>query len=103
MSTLTRPVPVGETKSGHDYYDLAEVVAYRKASGVTQTEVAARLRMSQEYVSMIENIKRRDSAHIQAVTVIEMLDAIDQVVARREKLVAEGMAALSDIHASRAK
>jgi transcriptional regulator with XRE-family HTH domain len=100
MSTMTRPGPAGEA-DGQKFYDLAEVVAYRKASGVTQTELATRLRMSQEYVSMIENADRKQSRAIQAVTVEEMLEAIDAIAARREKLVAEGLAALAAVHASR--
>jgi transcriptional regulator with XRE-family HTH domain len=101
MNTTTRPRPAGEDEHGQPFYELAEVVAYRKASGVTQTEVASRLRMSQEYVSMIENADRKQSRTIQAVAVEEMLDAIDRTVARREKLVAEGLASLATIHSER--
>jgi transcriptional regulator with XRE-family HTH domain len=101
MTTTTRPRPAGKDEHGQSFYELAEVVAYRKASGVTQTEVASRLRMSQEYVSMIENADRKQSRSIQAVAVEEILDAIDRTVARREKLIAEGQVALVTIHASR--
>jgi transcriptional regulator with XRE-family HTH domain len=97
MSTTTRPAPIGVAR-GRKTYELAELVAYRKARGVTQADLAARLRVSQPYVSMVEN-SRGDI--IQQHVVEEFLDAIDAIAERQAKLIAEGVAALEAIRSTR--
>ena len=100
MDDITRPAPVGETR-GRKFYDIAEVVAYRKAKGVTQVELAATLHVSQPYISMIETRARAET--IQTKVVEQMLGGIDLLGTKKANLMAEGRADLERIRAERAR
>ena len=95
---MTRPSPVGETR-GRKFYNIAEVVAYRKARMVSQADLAQRLHVSQPYVSMVETKAKSETIHER--TIVEFLDAIDYLAAKREKMHAEGVADLATIYAKR--
>jgi DNA-binding XRE family transcriptional regulator len=97
MDDITRPEPIGEARHG-PVYDIAEVVAYRKAKGVTQEELARSLHFSRPYISMIESEKR---PVIQAKLMKEMLGAIDLLGTKKANLMAEGRAELERIRAAR--
>jgi transcriptional regulator with XRE-family HTH domain len=99
MNIIERPAPIGEAR-GRPYYDIAEVVAYRKAKGVTQVELAKALHVSQPYISMIESAKRQEA--IQAKVVQQMLGTIDLLGTKKANLMAEGLAELQRIRAGRA-
>ncbi len=86
--TKARPGAIGETR-GRKIYSLAAVIPYRKALGVIQTDVVARIHMSQAYVSMVE---RTNEAAIQEKTILDILDAVDAIAADRARLAAEGLA-----------
>ena len=96
----TRPAPVGEVR-GRAFYDIAEVIAYRKARGVTQADLAATMHVSQPYVSMIEKSGAARPQTIQPKTVEAMLRGIDFLAGKREKLIAEGSADLDAIRQAR--
>jgi transcriptional regulator with XRE-family HTH domain len=98
MDNITRPAPVGEARHGPTY-DIAEVVAYRKARGVTQVEVAQSMHVSQPFISMLENAKRPEA--IKARTVLRVLDAIDLLGTKKARMVAEGLADLERIRVER--
>jgi hypothetical protein len=93
MSVMKRPRPVGEFR-GRKIYSLAQVQAYRKGNGVSQQDVADRIRTSQAYVSLVE--RSRDET-VQEKTILEMLIAIESIAAERERLAAEGVAELRAI------
>jgi transcriptional regulator with XRE-family HTH domain len=99
-TTATRPAPIGEVR-GRAYYDIAEVIAYRKARGVTQADLAATMHVSQPYISMIEKSGATRPQTIQPKTVEAMLRGIDFLAGKREKLIAEGTASMAEIRASR--
>jgi predicted transcriptional regulator len=96
-NTIARPAPVGVTKRGIPKVNPAELAAYRKARGVTQVTLADALHVRQPWISVNES----PTTELQERTAREFLDAIDDIAKRREKLIAEGLAELAAIRASK--
>lgn len=96
MNVIDRPTPVGTTKRGHPKYDPAEVAAYRKARGATQVEVAKVMRVSQGLIATFERVGN-PKFDLAEKTIVPILDAIDRIAARHDRLVAEGLAELEAI------
>jgi len=100
MKPNDRPSPVGVTKeNGYPIYDAAEIAAYRKSRAVDQTAVADRLHVSQSLISTYERAARGWELTEEAA--VPMLDAIDFLAAKREKMAADGRAELEAIRAAR--
>ena len=95
MNIIKRPAPVGVTTRGFARLDPAECAAYRKARGVTQTELADFLRCSQSLISVYEG--SRAGYELQERTMLPVFDAIDAIAARQAKMVREGLAELDAI------
>ncbi len=76
-------------------YDPDEFSAYRKARGVTQTDLAAGAHVSQSYVSGSENAGRYPT--LDAKLGDPWLVVIDELANRRDKMIAEGLADLERI------
>jgi transcriptional regulator with XRE-family HTH domain len=110
-TTLARPTPVGtkdHKKPGWAgkgkvvsivVYDGREVAAYRAARGVTQDAVAQRLHVAQSLVARYESGK--PGVDLQEKQAVAMLDAIDFLAAKRERMRAEGLAELEAIRFAR--
>ena len=100
MKQDDRPSPVGVTqKHGYPFYDPTEIAAYRRSRSVYQSAVADRLHVSQSLISKFESVTR--GFDLTEKTVLPMLDAIDFLAAKREKMAADGLAELEAIRAAR--
>jgi transcriptional regulator with XRE-family HTH domain len=100
MNTIQRPSPVGVTsKHGYRIYDGNEMAAYRRSRSIDQTAVADRLHVSQSLISTYERVAR--GWELTEDVAVPMLDAIDQLAAKREKMAADGIADLASIRAAR--
>lgn len=98
MDTTARPEPVAvKTRVIASTYDGREVAAWRMAMGVTQGEVATRLRMTQ---GRIAHLERDTMPERQARRIIQ---AVEYIARKRERMQAQGLAELQRIIAERAK
>lgn len=85
---LARPKPFGTNERGSiPLFRGEDIAVYRLLRGVSQEDVASRLRRSQGWATRIE----RDPK-VQAKQAVEYLDAVDNIVARREAMRHEGEA-----------
>lgn len=74
---------MARSRSSPRYARLAELlVAAREAAGVTQVELARRLRRPQSFVSKVESGERR-------LDVVELLEITDRLGCRPETILAE--------------
>lgn len=91
-----RPAPTGRNVRGIDLYSSAAVKAYRMRAGVSQEQVAERLRISQSEVAGRENLDRR-GAEFHAKQALPLMDAVDAVLRDRERMIAEGEASWASL------
>lgn len=66
---------------------LEMMVSARKSAGLTQRDVAARLKQPPSYIGKLESLQRR-------LDVIEMIDVLDAIGVKPTKFIAEMIADL---------
>jgi hypothetical protein len=91
--SISRPVPRGVNKRGAPTFDGRELKYWREAHGVTQTDVADALRMSQSWVSNIIEWDGEPAA-VQVKSVVEYCGTVEAIAARRIQRAADGRAKL---------
>ena len=89
MEVIARPAPIGKNERGNiDLYGGESLMVYRLLSGVTQAAITGYLRVNQPGIVRMESGR----VDVHGRTALAYLDAVDQVVRNRARLVAEGEA-----------
>lgn len=91
MRTIERPAPVGTDTDGQPVFDHEEVALYREARGVDQAKLAYELRVTQGAIAHYETGRRT----LKSLTALRILEYIDRIADRRERMAAKGEARLN--------
>ncbi len=90
-STPARPGPIGRnTGDNFDVFAGEQIAVYRLLNGITQQAVADNLRVAQSWLTTYES--GRASVAVPEKQALQILDAVDYLVGRRERVIAEGRA-----------
>ena len=95
---VERPVPSQRTERGLIAYNPRELAGYRAAMGISQDELATKMKTKRPGVARWESDRY---GPLEARFGDRLLAAIEDIVASRSKLAQDGRAALAEIRASR--
>lgn len=95
-----QPMPFTEGQRGGPLYSSEEVGAYRRAMGITGDALAQYLGTKRPAISRWES---PNTGVLSERTATRLLDAVEYLVRRRTKMMAEGRAQLDAIQARHAK
>jgi len=90
-TTLPRPAPRGTSQRGHQIYSGPEAGAWRKAHGIDAEVVARSLKVTTDWIKVIEAGHRVMTEG----TALPYFDAVERAVQRRDRMVKRGLALLA--------